>query len=96
MYCKLLSIILIIIFGEEEKSNVLNGMSGLKNLLRTMKMENKTYVIVNRKGIMVAMIDLENDNIIEKDGYLVVEWNDEKHHFKKSLFGQKILVMEED
>jgi hypothetical protein len=59
-------------------------------------MIDKTYVVVNRKGRMVAMIDLENDNIIEKDGYLVVEWDDEKHHFKKSLFGQKILVMEDE
>ena len=59
-------------------------------------MNDKTFVIVNRKGQMVAMIDLENDNIIEKDGYLVIEWDDNKHHFKKTLFGKKILVMEDN
>jgi hypothetical protein len=58
-------------------------------------MNNKTYVVVDRKGQMVAMIDLENNDIVEKDGYLVVEWDEEKHYFDKSKFSKKMLLMEE-
>jgi hypothetical protein len=60
-----------------------------------VEMKDKTYVVVNRKGQMVSMIDQANENIIEKDGYLVIEWDDNKHHLKKSIFSNKLLVMEE-